>query len=374
MNLKITSFQLYRLEVPTGRPIGDWTCVYDALDVFALCLKTDQGLHGWGFGETVSKGYFTRPAPYIISMPLLADLRATFEQSVWPLLKGQNPYQLKENWPVLPHSFMGQAVRIALWDLMAKGVELPLYQFLGGAAENNRVRAYGSALDFPLSEGEALAIFRKFVERGFTAVKVKVGRADAKRDLHRLQVVRETVGENVEIAIDANEAWTCEEALQRIRLFQEEGVRLAYVEDPLPRTDMEGLARLNASIDLDVVGHDYLVDPEDVRNFVTHKALSRVRVLGDIDFALSCDSIARDFHVPLICGNSVFELSVHSAVALTSVERLEFSDLAWNMLPASPVRIECGYAIAPPGPGLGLDPDPEMLERFSCPNVGSALS
>lgn len=369
MSLKITSFELYRLELPTGRPIGDWTCVYDALDVLAVCLKTNQGQCGWGFGETVSKGHFTRPAPYILPMPPLAELRVEFERSAWPFLNGQDPYSLKADRPPLvsTNSFMTQAVRIALWDLMAKGVELPLYQFLGGSPENNRIRAYGSGLDFPLPEAEALAIFRNFVQRGFTAVKVKVGRPDAEGDLRRLQAVRETVGENVEIAIDANEGWTCDEAVQRIGFFQEEGVRLAYVEDPLPRDDMEGLVRLNATIDLDIAGHDYLVDPQDVRHFVAQKALSRVRVLGDIDFALACADIARDFNVPLICGNSVFELSVHAAVALPAVERLEFSDLAWNMLPNSPVRFEEGYAIAPSEPGLGLEPDPEMLERFSRP-------
>jgi L-alanine-DL-glutamate epimerase-like enolase superfamily enzyme len=372
MNFHITSFELYRLELPTGRPIGDWTCDYDSLDVLALCLKTDQGHCGWGFGETVSRGRFTRPAHFIRPMPSLAEIRVEFEGAAWPLLQGQNPFSLKLRGPVLfsTYSLMAQAVRMALWDLMAKGVGLPLYQFLGGHPQNNRVRAYGSALDFPLSEEDALTIFRRFVQRGFTAVKVKVGHPDPKRDLRRLQAVREAVGENVEIAIDANEAWTCDQAIQRIQLFEDEGIRLVYVEDPLPHEDVEGLVRLNATIDLDVTGHDYIVDLRDVRHFVARKALGRVRVPGDIDFALACADIAKDFNVPLICGNSLFELSVHAAVAIPSVERLEFSDLAWNMLPGSPVRFEEGYAIAPSQPGLGLEPDPEMLERFSRPSAG----
>jgi L-alanine-DL-glutamate epimerase-like enolase superfamily enzyme len=256
---------------------------------------------------------------------------------------------------------------MALWDLMAQNVGLPLYRFLGATAPDNRVQAYGSGLDFPLSEEDAVAIFRRFVQRGFRAIKVKVGHPDPNRDLRRLQAVRDAVGDEIEIAIDANEAWSCDEAIQRIRFFEEEGIRLSYVEDPLHHDDLAGMVRLNATIELDVVGHDYLVDTRQVRRLVEGKALSRVRVLPDIDFARACADIATDFGVPLIFGNSPFEMSVHAAVALPSVDRLEFSDLAWNVLPSSPVRFENGYAIAPSQPGIGVEPNSDMLREFSRP-------
>jgi L-alanine-DL-glutamate epimerase-like enolase superfamily enzyme len=369
MTVTLKSFELHRLELPSGRPFGDCTCRCESLDVLALCLETNQGHRGWGFGQTISKGVFTRPAPYIVPLPSLAESRADVERTIWPVLEGRSPSALILHRPFLfsAYTSIAQAVRMALWDLTAQIVELPLYQFLGAAPEHNRVRVYGSGLDFPLPEEEAVALFRRFVDQGFTAIKVKVGHPDPKRDLRRLQVVREAVGEDIEMAIDANEAWTCDEAIERIRLFEQEGVRLSYVEDPLHRDDLDGMVRLNAAIDLDVVGHDYLVDVRQLRRMVERKALSRVRVLPDIDFALGCADIATDFGVPLIFGNSPFELSVHAAVALPSVDRLEFSDLAWNVLPRSPVRFENGYAIAPSGPGIGLEPDPEMLKEFSRP-------
>jgi L-alanine-DL-glutamate epimerase-like enolase superfamily enzyme len=371
MSITIASHQLWKIEVPTGRVIGDCTCHYNALDVLVVCLKTDQGHSGWGFGETVSKGVFTKPAPWITPMPSLDQIQREFERDVWPILQGRNPFSAKMRRPASfsGHSYLPTAVRIALWDLMAQMVELPLYQLMGGSTGENRVRAYGSGLDFPLSEEEAVELFKSFVARGFKAVKVKVGHPDMQRDLRRLQAVREAVGEQVEVAIDANEAWTCEEAIQRIRLFQNEGMRLAYVEDPLPRMDMDGLVRLNAAIELDVVGHDYILDPKELRRFVEHEALGRVRVAGDPDIALACADISAEFGVPLIFGNSMFELSVHAATALPQVDRLEFSGLAWNLLPRSPVRFENGYAIAPSQPGHGLDPDPEMLQRYSRPEA-----
>jgi L-alanine-DL-glutamate epimerase-like enolase superfamily enzyme len=304
-------------------------------------------------------------------MPTLDEIRREFARDVWPALQGNNPLAAKIRRPELfsRYSYLATAVRIALWDLIAQMAELPLFQLMGGSADRNRVRAYGSGLDFPLSEGEAVEIFKNFVARGFKAVKVKVGHLDVRQDLRRLQAVRGAVGAEVEIAIDANEAWTCEEAIRRIELFQNEGVRLAYVEDPLPRTDVDGLARLNAAIELDVVGHDYILNPGELRRLVERRALSRIRVAGDPDIALACADISAEFGVPLIFGNSMFELSVHAASALPQVDRIEFSDLAWNLLPRSPVRFEDGYAIAPSQNGHGLDPDPEMLRRYSRPEA-----
>src|SRR6266852_1699575 len=303
-------------------------------------------------------------------------MRADFERTVWPVLTGRSPFALILHRPALfsAYTIVDQAIRMALWDLMAQSVELPLYRFLGALPQDNRVRAYGSGLDFPLSEEDAVAVYRRYIHMGFTAIKVKVGAPDPKRVLRRLQAVREAVGKDVEMAIDANEAWTCDEAIERIRFFEKEGIRLSYVEDPLHREDVEGMVRLNATIDIDVVGHDYHVDPRKLRRMVERKALSRLRVLPDIDFALACADIATDFGVPLIFGNSPFELSVHAAIALPSVDRLEFSDLRWNLLPRSPIRFEHSYAIAPSQPGIGLDPDPEKLEQFGRPCDGAAAA
>jgi L-alanine-DL-glutamate epimerase-like enolase superfamily enzyme len=371
MKAIISQYELWKLQLPAGRTIGDCTCHYDALDVLAIGIRTNQGHVGWGFGETVSEGVFTRPAPWITPMPSLDEIRRNFERDVWPNLQGRNPFQTRLCRPRLfsEQSYLHAAVRIGIWDLMAKIVELPLYQFLGARPEQNRVRGYGSGLDFPLPEEAAVEIFKNFVRRGFTAVKVKVGHPDPNRDLRRLHSVREVVGSGVEIAIDANEAWNYEQALERIRFFQREGLSLSYVEDPLPRSDLEGLARLNSTVGMDVAGHDYILDKDEIRRFVARKAFARLRVGGEIDQALDCADVSEAYDIPLIFGNSLFELNVHAAVALPRVDRIEFSGLAWNLLPENPVQFEGGYAIAPSRCGHGLDPHPEKLKTYSKPRA-----
>jgi L-alanine-DL-glutamate epimerase-like enolase superfamily enzyme len=369
MRASLRGYELWKLKVPTGRVIGDCTCHYENLDLLAICLKTDAGHFGWGFGETVSDGVFTQPAPWIRSMAALAEIRHEFARSVWPLLENRSPFQLKSQRPRLlaVYPYLATAIRIALWDLAAQLAEMPLYEFLGGGSEKKKVQAYGSGLDYPLSDEAATAVFRNFVRLGFTTVKVKVGGPDVRRDVNRLQLVRQIVGKDVEIAIDANEAWDCNEAIRRISLFQTEGIRIAYVEDPLPRTDVEGMARLNASIEPDVVGHDYLTNSKELRRFLERKAFSRMRVNGDLDHAEACSDLAMEFRTPLIFGNSMFEMNVHPALALPQVDRVEFSDLAWNLLPRTPIRFEEGFALAPTEPGHGLAPRSEILEQWSHP-------
>lgn len=366
----ITNYEMWKVELPAGRVIGDCGCHYSKFDVLALRLGTNKCNCGWGFGEAVSDGSFTRPAPWIAPMPSLTDLRRDFERDYWPSLDGKPPFGVKMHRPQLfsGYSYWCLAIRIALWDLMAKMVELPLYQFLGGTPGRNRVRAYASGLDFPLSEEDAVARFREFIRRGFKAVKVKVGDPDVERDLQRLRAVREAVGEGIEIAIDANEAWTCDEAIQRIQHFKRNGIPLSYVEDPLPRTDIEGLTRLNTALDVDIVGHDYIFDTKVLRRFAEHKAISRLRVQADYDYAMACADIAADCGTPLIFGNSIFELGVHAAVALPQVDRLEFSDLDWNLLPQTPIRFENGYAIAPHAPEL-LGAELDRSAYFDSPST-----
>ena len=136
----ITEFELWKLELPAGRVIGDCSCYFDTLDVLAVCLRTNKGLCGWGFAQTVSAGVFNKPAPWITPMPSLADFQREFERDFWPSIEGRSPFELKMQRPRLfpGYSFLPLALRIVLWDLMGKAVEMPLYQFLGASPNHFR--------------------------------------------------------------------------------------------------------------------------------------------------------------------------------------------------------------------------------------------
>ncbi|MEI6566762.1 MAG: mandelate racemase/muconate lactonizing enzyme family protein [Verrucomicrobiota bacterium] len=365
----ITRFQVHRLTIPCGRVIGDCACYYDRMTGLALALTDGDGRTGWGYGEVVAGGTYTRTAPWRQTLPDEEALRLQFGADYWPWLQGV-PSAVALNRArvrAMRYSAFNSALEQALWDLQARQHNMPLHRFLGGDGQRTRIRAYGSPLDFHLTDEESVAAHKRFVARGFTALKVKVGHPDPQRDLVRLMKIREAVGPEVEISVDANEGWTADEAIQRITLFENHGVRLTYVEDPLPLADVEGFARLAKSVPVDLAGHDYATSIIPLRRLLEVGALRRLRVQGGLDHALACGALAREFGVTMITGNTTFERHIHVASAIPAVERIEFADLGWNWLVAEPVVFKDGHAEVPMRPGHGLEPSAEALVHYHLP-------
>ncbi len=105
-------------------------------------------------------------------------------------------------------------MQVALWDLAAKQVGLPLHRLLG--SRRDRVRAYASGLDFHLDDDEFTEFFGHADSIGYSAFKIKVGHPDFERDLHRLDLLTKTVRPGALVMIDANEAWGAKEALVKL--------------------------------------------------------------------------------------------------------------------------------------------------------------
>jgi L-alanine-DL-glutamate epimerase-like enolase superfamily enzyme len=360
----IRSFELHRVELPLGRTIGDNDCRYDSMSVVALRLRTDDH-DAWGYGDAVSHATFTRPAWYLEPLPSLAELSADFRARWWPLLEGRSAEAVNGRPSALADP-LAQAVDLALWDMRGKQAGGPVWSLLADGREPRAVPTYGSLLDYPLSDDEAVALAHRFTARGFAALKVKVGAPELERDVARLVAVRDAVGAGVEITADANGAWDWREASARLAAFAAAGIRLGYLEDALPYGDIDGYVRLADATDVPLVAHDYAPDVTAAEALLASGALDRLRIggggiAGMLRFAAAAKASGRE----VIAGNTLFEFGVHVAVALDGVDRLEFSDLAWNEVLQDPVRFEHGAAMIPRSPGLGLDPRPEALAEYA---------
>lgn len=360
-------YTLHRINVPCGRVIGDNMCHYSAFTVCVVCLFDRDGRVGYGYGERVTDGKFTKPAPWYAPMPALPVITDRFQNEVWPHLIRQSTFTLRNTLPddLTIENYLHAATRKALRDLIAKQCRRPLYQLLGGAPQNNRVSAYGSPLAFHLSEQEVVKLFQRCIlEQGMKAVKVKVGHPDPQWDVRRLELVRETVGPGVEINIDANTAWTARQTIERHERFQRSGIRLGYIEDPLPPDDVEGYALLGRELPVDVAGHDYVVDSTQLRKLLDVGGLQRLRARDDLDDVAVVAELSREYAVPVLTCNSFAEENIHAAAAF-SFDRIEFADLGWNRLIRDPVRISNGCMFAPIAAGSGLDPVLELLEEWA---------
>lgn len=366
IELLIKRYQIKRLTLPAGRCIGDCGCAYNSFDVIAVCLEDDQGHAAWGYEATVSQGRFARSASWVTPMPVQREIEAAFRAWCWPVLS-----QLSDDEALVGVSMrspiwaLNRAVDLALWDLAAKRRGLPVWRMLRDG-EPYRVPVYGSPLDYPLDEDATLALCQAFLDMGCRTLKIKVGAEAFERDARRLQVVRDAVGPAVELAVDVNEGWDLPTAIAWLPHMRALGIRLAYVEDPLPRHQIQAWAELRRAIDIPIAGCDYHDHAGELEQLLEVEAIDLLRVAGDVGHWMACAHASRRYGVPMIFGNTIFDVGMHGAMALGG-QLVEYSQLACNDLLTSPPRVCDGYYEVPTTPGFGWDPCPQMLEAFANP-------
>ena len=355
----ITDFRLHRARIPLDRPIGDSQVLFTEHWMTVLELVTDSGLEGVGF--ELQQGMPT---------PGLAVLESQFRYNAWPVLEGGHPLSLalrigRPRGGNVGAMALPLAVETALWDLAAKEADLPLYRLLGGS--DPRVRAYGSTLDFHLDEAEFRAWLRHFHDAGFGGIKTKVGHPDIGWDLDRLAIAGDEMGDDVDLMVDANEAWSPKEAIRRLRVYQDEGFEIFWIEDPITREDYDGYARLCAAIDSTRINTGEYLGFHGKRRLLECSGVDVLNIHGQVGDSRAAARLAGDHGIPVSLGNTLLEIGVHLAASLPECLYLEFSDLAWNRLAVEPVVFEDGYAIAPDRPGHGITLDRDALAEYSRP-------
>ena len=355
--MNIESYTIHRLLLDLPRPVGDSQIRIDNYWLTVLELTASDGRVGVGF--ELPQGPPTAG---------LEQLQAQFEHGAWPLLEGANPCTLalrvtRSRGDNVEIDTMSAAIETALWDLMGKHLELPLYRLLGGT--DPKVRAYGSALDFPLSDGEFRERLEHFKQLGFSAIKVKVGHPDLEWDLRRLGIVYDVMGKDIDLMVDANEAWSPKEAMIRAHAFRDHGFDIYWLEDPITREDYEGYARLAAELPFVRINTGEYLEFSGKRRLLEHHAVDVLNIQGSVGAPRAAAHLAGDYGIPVSLGNTIMEIGVHLAASLPECLYLEFADLLWNRLAREPVKFEGGYAFAPDRPGHGIELDREALEEYS---------
>jgi L-alanine-DL-glutamate epimerase-like enolase superfamily enzyme len=356
---QIVDYELHRLFLKLRLPIGDSQVLFTDHWMTVLELKTDEGSVGVGF--ELQQGLPT---------PGLKQLKERFEHAHWPLLKGTDPGSevLRISRPRggnVGAAPMPLAVETAGWDLFGKQVELPLYRLFGGA--NPRVRAYGSTLDFHLTDEDFRMRLAEFREMGFRSVKVKIGHPDPSWDLRRLGIVHDVMGRDGDLMVDANEAWSPKEAILRLRLYHDEGFKIYWIEDPITREDYSGYAALRSLISTSRINTGEYLGFHGKRRLLESDGVDVLNVHGQFNQSRAAATLAGDYGIPVSLGNTIMEIGVHLAASLPECLYLEYSDLAWNQIAKEPIRFEDGFAIAPDRPGHGIELDWDAVARFSTP-------
>jgi L-alanine-DL-glutamate epimerase-like enolase superfamily enzyme len=353
--MTIAEIRTRRMSAPLHTPFV--TALRRATTVDTLVVEVVDADGRSGFGEA--------PEVWRVTGASVAGAEDCVRRVLAPLLVGRDPDDLTARCREVQRAVAGNeaakmAVDIALHDLVARRLGVPLVRLLGGTAL--RVPT-----DVTLSAGEADALAeaaRQRAAEGFTVLKVKVG-TDAAGDLARVRAVRSAVGPDVRIRLDANQGWTPREAVRVIRAIEDADLDVELVEQPVSGWDLDGLAWVSDRVDLPILADEAVYGVRDLVEVIRRRAADMVNVklakCGGLSTARVLLSLAEAQEMGTIVGSMMeTEIGIGAAASLaaaygtTAVSDL---DAAW-WLASSPVRGGIRYdgatVVLPDGPGLGV--------------------
>jgi len=363
---QVASFRITRFQFPRNRVIGDSQVRSSEVHVAAVELIDGAGRVGLGFAQSL----FT-------PLPELAEIERRFHEEAWPSLEGRSPANLalavrrvrggNVRRMTLPFE---EALQHATWDLFAQQLDQPLWRLLG--AERESVPVYASGLDFHLPDHEFVELFGKAAQQGFRGFKIKVGHPELERDLHRLDLLRKATDGRGPVMIDANEAWTAQQTVDALRAFERAGHRIFWVEDPVPRDDIDGL-RMLRRLGLSHVNAGEYLDLSGKRRLLEARACDMLNVHGQVGDVMKAGWLANECNVEVTLGNSFLEIGVNMALALPDVRWLEYSFQNFEHLIEEPFVIADGLIRGKAAPGHGLKLRREVREKHGQPALKSSL-
>jgi len=366
---RIVSIEARTVSVPLDNVTSFSTRKVSGRDYTLVRVRTADGHEGIGFCYSGSRG----------GVMVTHAVRELFK----PLLLGQSALRVEGLWQEmyqdsLLHGRAGSVMRalsiidVALWDRNARAAALPLSQYLGAHAKET-VPAYASGGYYlegktPEKLGEEMA---GYVELGFSAVKMKVGRFDPKQEEARIKAARMAIGDDVLLMLDANNAWSdLPTALDYMKRF--EPYNPYWIEEPFSPDDIENHAQLARRTPVPVATGEIEAGRWRHQELLEKRAAmvlqSDAAVCGGISEWRRIAAMAAGFGVT-VCPHWFHDLHVHLVAATSNARFVEyFSDdqvLNFRRLVDTQLEFENGSLIVPTRPGLGFGFNAEAVEKYA---------
>ena len=328
-------------------------------ELITVRLRCDDGSEGLGYTYTVGRGG--------------GAIHALLDQELVEFLVGVDPGQIERLWEQMwwrLHyvgrggivAFAISAVDVALWDLRARRAGEPLWKLLGG--HSNRVKAYAGGIDLQFSLEALLEQATAFIDRGFRAIKMKVGRERLSEDVVRVAAMRELLGLDVPLMVDANMRWSVEQAIRASHALAEYDVY--WLEEPTIPDDVEGHARILREGSLPIAAGENLRTVYEFQKMIARRAVSfpepDLSNVGGVTAWMRVAHLAEAFNLP-VTSHGVHDLHVHLLAAVPNASFLEAHGFGLEAFIRHPLEIRDGYATAPDRPGHGVAFDWDTLEH-----------
>lgn len=338
---------------------------------FATLVKVtaEDGTVGWGECYGLPSPEVTATVVAHILRPLLIGMDATATTAVWE--------RLYESQAAGGHTrgFYLEAIAgvdMALWDLKGKLLGQPVHGLLGGPIRSS-IPCYASPVPMQADAGLAARHALDFVDQGFRAVKVKIGRSP-REEAPYLAAIRAAVGPDVELLVDANCAYTLDVATEIGAVLRDN--QISWFEEPLPVDDLDGLAELRRRTQLTLVNGETNFTRFDLRECLQRRAIDvympNIARCGGFTEAQRITALASAHHVDIAPHGVGSGVSLAAALQLCAATP-NLRTYEYNRLPnalreailVQPPVFADGELVVPTGPGLGVEVDLDVVDRFT---------
>jgi muconate cycloisomerase len=368
--MKIISFESILVDLPTIRAhkLARQTVMQQTLVV--LRLMTDAGIEGLGEATTIGGLSYGEESP--------ESIKSALDNYIAPLVTGLDPRNINHIMAEIDRHIVGNrltksAVETALFDILGKTLSVPVHQLLGGKQTDAMECIWGLASgDTGKDIEEAERVLSQKLHRGF---KIKVGGRDVESDIAHVSKIAKAVAGRGTLRIDANQAWDELAATKAIAALEAIGVTL--IEQPLPRANLEGMARLAARFDVAIMADEAVATPQEAFAYAkTHAAdviALKIAKAGGLLATKTVAAIAATAGLALY-GGTMLEGTIGTLASLHAFASLPQAfpfgtELFGPLLLKDDIVQErptyCNFSITVPDkPGLGVAIDEDKLAHY----------
>jgi D-galactarolactone cycloisomerase len=386
--MKIDRVETFVLKAPLGAArFYSSQAEFPERNSLLVRLTTSDGLVGWGEGGQYGPPEPVKAAIDHVLAPMLTGLPDAVPAVAWDTLYGRSRDFGQKGTYIEAIS----ALDIALWDLWGRALGVPVSTLMGGRFRE-RVKAYGTGgyythTDFDAERdlGYLAEATAKYAADGFGMLKMKIGLLPVAQDARRISAVRETLGDDFSLLADANHAYNPSTALAMGRVLEEHGFLM--FEEPVPPEDREGYARLRAGLGIAIAGGEAEFTRWGFRDLIESGCVDIAQPdvcvcggLSELQRIATLASLRNVRIVPHVWGSGIaVSAALHACsslpltpyalvpVPLQNEPVIEFdrtpNPLRDDLL-VTPFSVDDGYVTVPDGPGLGVEVDLDVVERY----------
>ena len=358
--MKIARLRARAVAAPMKRPLATSTGKLTEAALLLLDLHTDQGIVGRSYLFAIGKHNLAPIAKLVEAMAemIKGDAVAPFE--IEKKLRAR--YTLLGVHNIVLFAMSG--IDMAAWDALGQSLDQPLVRLLGGAPRP--IPAYNSNGLGILSMKELEKQAVDLVKEGFPAVKLRLGRPEAKGDLEALRAVKKAIGPDITLMVDFNQALSVAEAMRRGRMIDDEGGVL-WIEEPVRADDFAGTARIVREVATPIQIGENFMGPEQMAQALAAGACDYVmpdaQRIGGVTGWMRAAALAQGAGVEM--SSHLFpEVSCHLLAVTPTCHWLEFVDWAEPIL-QQPLAVKDGLVSIPQKPGIGMAWDEEAVSRYT---------